>query len=133
MVALVRVCADYCLAAHRLWRVRRDLARLGFAGSVQRWLPPRLPLAIPADAAWWALCVHRLGRRWRGSRCLDQSLALASLLRERGLAAQMLIGAERHAAGVAAHAWVEIDGAALDEQGAPRARFSVLETWPTSP
>jgi|GEM_PF-1284976 len=121
---------DYAIAARRLWQVRRDLARLGFAKSVQRWASAPLGQSQATDPQHWAWCIHRLGRHWRGSRCLDQSLALTSILREHGFGAQMLIGAERHALRVAAHAWVEVDGQALDELGAPRARFRILDTWP---
>ncbi len=119
----------YGHAAWRVWQVRRDLARLGFAGTVERWIGA-VDAPAAADPHALARFVHRLGRRLRGSACLDQSLALTSLLRQQGLPARLVIGAERGAARVSAHAWVELDGAALDEHPEPRARLTVLETWP---
>ena len=122
----------YGQALARLWRVRRDLARLGFADSVARWLGPaeRAASAPASNPIALARFLHRVGRRLRGSRCLDQSLALTSLLRQQGLPARLVIGAERGASQVCAHAWVELDGQALDEHPEPRARLTVLETWP---
>lgn len=129
----------YAQAVARLWRVRRDLARLGFADSVARWLgspgppgpaAPANRLSRDANPLALARFLHRIGRRLRGSRCLDQSLALTSLLRQQGLPARLVIGAERGGARVSAHAWVELDGQALDEYPEPRARLTVLETWP---
>lgn len=122
----------YAAAAARLWRVRRDLAQLGFAPSVERWLRAITPHAAlhEHEPQRLARFMHRLGRYLRGSRCLDQSLALTSVLRQRGYRADLIIGAERKPTGFNAHAWVEIDGQALDESGEPRARLSVLETWP---
>jgi hypothetical protein len=111
--------------------VRNDLARRGFAGAVARWLPAAASMPAPSSTTdRWAKVVHRLGRRWPGSRCLDQSLALASLLRESGAAAILVIGAERRSAQVMAHAWVELGGQPLDEPDPPRQRFAVLDSWP---
>jgi len=122
----------YGHAVARLWRVRRDLVRIGFACSVERWIGSvgQADVRARVDPLMLARFMHRLGRRLRGSRCLDQSLALTSMLRQRGHAAMLVIGAERGDAGVSAHAWVELDGLALDENPEPRARLSVLETWP---
>lgn len=114
-------------AALRLWRVRRDLARLGFDPALRRWLGPIREGA--ADPAEWARCVRRIGARWPGSKCLDQSVALASLLRERGIDAILLIGADRQGGQVMSHAWVEVAGYALAEP-ASLGRFQVLKRWP---
>ena len=128
----MRTLLAYGHAVARLWRVRRDLVRIGFARSVERWIGSvdQADFGARVDPLMLARFIHRLGRRLRGSRCLDQSLALTSILRQRGHAATLVIGAERGGAGVSAHAWVELDGLALDESPEPRARLSVLETWP---
>lgn len=51
----------------------------------------------------------------RRARCLEQSLALYLLLRRRGVAAELRLGAQPRP--FYAHAWVEVDGAPLAEQG----------------
>lgn len=117
----------YLRTAVRLWRVRRDLAQLGFEPTMQRWLGPIRE--GHADPVWWARCVRRIGTRWPGSRCLDQSLALASLLREQGVDAILLIGADRQGGELMSHAWVEVAGAALAEP-VSLSRFQVLKRWP---
>lgn len=121
-------------AALRIWQVRRGLREAGFEASLARWLRPRQtanPMApMRNHAADWARAVHRLGSRWPHSRCLDQSLALASLLRERGSSATLVIGADRQGGQVMAHAWVEVDGVALGESTDLHARFRILDRWP---
>lgn len=116
-----------CVAL-RLWRVRRDLTRLGFEPALRRWLGPTRG-ASRANPAVWARCVRRIGTRWPGSQCLDQSLALASLLRDQGVDAILLIGADRQGGQVMSHAWVEVAGAPLAEP-ASLSRFQVLKRWP---
>jgi hypothetical protein len=115
--------------AWRLARVRQALDRSGFQASAGRWLGPVVP-GTPVEAMPWLRAIRRIGARWPGSKCLDQSLVLASLLRERGIDARLLIGAARGGAGIEAHAWVEIDGEPLGEPADLRERFRVLESWP---
>jgi hypothetical protein len=50
----------------------------------------------------------------RRARCLEQSLALCLLLRRRGVAAEMRLGAQPRP--FYAHAWVEVDGVPVAEQ-----------------
>ena len=52
---------------------------------------------------------------WRASTCLEKSLALWWLLRRQGIASQLRIGARKVNDKFEAHAWVERDGAALNE------------------
>jgi hypothetical protein len=120
------------LHARVIWRlahVRRALGRGGFQASAARWLGP-VKTAHRIEPMPWLRAVRRIGARWPGSRCLDQSLALASLLRERGIDARLLIGAARGGEGIEAHAWVEIAGEPLGEPADLRQRFRVLESWP---
>jgi len=57
--------------------------------------------------------------------CLGRSAAMAVMLRERGVAADLVIGVRRHP--FRAHAWLEVDGVvANDRQGVQR-DFEVLE------
>jgi hypothetical protein len=55
--------------------------------------------------------------------CLPRSLALCRMLRRRGYAAQVRIGVRRENDRIAAHAWVEVDGAPLGEPAAIEERF----------
>ena len=57
--------------------------------------------------------VDRAGRYVPGGTCLPKSLALAWMLRGRGLAATVRIGV-RTAGGFEAHAWVECNGVAVE-------------------
>jgi len=49
------------------------------------------------------------------TNCLEQSLALCWLLRRRGIAAALRIGARKESGRFEAHAWVELEGAVLNE------------------
>lgn len=51
----------------------------------------------------------------RRARCLEQSLALYVLLRRRGIDAELRLGAQPRP--FYAHAWVEVDGQPVAEQG----------------
>jgi hypothetical protein len=52
---------------------------------------------------------------WRGSTCLEKSLAIWSLLRQQGIVSELRIGARQLDGRFEAHAWVERDGEALNE------------------
>ena len=52
---------------------------------------------------------------WRASNCLEKSLALWWLLRRQGIASEVRIGARTMDGKFEAHAWVEREGAALNE------------------
>ncbi len=49
------------------------------------------------------------------ARCLEQSLVLNWLLRRRGVDAHIMFGARKLNEQMEAHAWVEVNGATLDE------------------
>lgn len=49
-----------------------------------------------------------------GTSCLDRSIALWWMLRRRGLAGELRIGARKREARFEAHAWVELGDAVLD-------------------
>lgn len=61
-----------------------------------------------------ALALRVLGRRPFQSTCLRRSLVLAALLRRWRPA--LRVGVAKTAGAVAAHAWLEIDGATLDPE-----------------
>lgn len=57
------------------------------------------------------------------TNCLEQSLALWWLLRRRGIAAELRIGARKHEGRFEAHAWVESGGRVVSEAGAEELNF----------
>lgn len=57
--------------------------------------------------------------------CLKRSTVLVAMLRSRGVNARMVIGVQRLP--FKAHAWVEVDGAILDDRLAARERFLQVE------
>jgi hypothetical protein len=68
----------------------------------QRFANPDLP-ALVAEA------VDRVGsRRWVNAVCLPRALAAQAMLRRRGIASRLCLGAARDGKSLAAHAWVEI-------------------------
>jgi hypothetical protein len=67
-----------------------------------------------------------------GTNCLEQSLVLCWLLRRRGISAQLRIGARKEFDRFEAHAWVEVDSAALDNAGAEHLHFVPFD-GPISP
>ncbi len=69
--------------------------------------------------------------------CLPRSLALQRMLARRGIASELRIGVRKEsngAGGIAAHAWVEVDGVPLGEPQAIEERFQkLLRPRPGSP
>jgi hypothetical protein len=57
--------------------------------------------------------------------CLERSSVLVKMLRRRGLPAHMVIGAQKLP--FKAHAWVELDGAIINDRLVSREKFHVLE------
>jgi hypothetical protein len=68
----------------------------------------------------WAFRLHLLSMT-----CLVQACTLRRMAARRGIQAQVRIGAARTAAGIHAHAWVEVDGQAVGEEGVAE-RFRAL-------
>ena len=58
--------------------------------------------------------------------CLTRSVALMYLLARRGRLTELKIGAHRTTAGLAAHAWIEADGLALNDPANLRAAYTLL-------
>lgn len=74
------------------------------------------PELTPAERERCALALRVLGRRPFRATCLRRSLVLASLLRRHRPA--LRVGVAKSGGAVAAHAWLEIDGATLDPEAA---------------
>ncbi len=66
--------------------------------------------------------------------CLRHALALETVLRQRGVDAELKLGVRRPAGEFSAHAWVEHNGVALasnPDPGSPHETYSVLASFPT--
>ena len=60
------------------------------------------------------------------ARCLHRSLVLASWLRREGLSSALRMGVRKETDGIAAHAWVEVGGAVVNDYPEAVARFVPL-------
>ncbi len=59
--------------------------------------------------------------------CLAESVVLWFLLRRRGIAANLRIGVSKEGGRFEAHAWVEFEGVALNEDGFSPGRFAAFD------
>ena len=62
---------------------------------------------------------------WKEARCLQRSAATACLLKQYGVRAQMIIGAQQLP--FKAHAWVEVDGRVVNDKPYMREMYGVLD------
>ena len=62
---------------------------------------------------------------WKQVLCLQRSAAITCLLRELGVPAQLVIGAQQIP--FRAHAWVEVNGRVIHERSDVHAIFAVLD------
>lgn len=121
-------------------RERRGLARLRLAGLglLLPCLLRRRHLAELLDELGGAPPSPRAGeerrvlealRRWP-TTCLWRALTGYAALRSRGEAVRFVVGVRAAEGEVVAHAWLERDGAPIDERGDPRTRFAVAYVHP---
>lgn len=61
------------------------------------------------------------------AKCLEQSLVLRWLLQRQGIDARITFGARKEDEEMQAHAWVEVNGVALNEDDGVHERFSPFE------
>lgn len=62
---------------------------------------------------------------WKHVQCLQRSAVTACLLREQGVPAEMVIGAQQLP--FKAHAWVEVDGQVVNDKPYMREMYAVLD------
>lgn len=121
-----------CRAALRLVAVRRLRPLFGTPGPPDRGPDGDVPLASrPGATPAQALALRRALRRAARSRpdtCLAQALAGRLMLRRRGLASSLSLGARDGDDGFAFHAWLRSGGVLLNDGGSPR-RHAVLTTF----
>ena len=72
------------------------------------------------DAVLLATCLY-----WKPVLCLQRSVATVILLRKRGIAAELVIGAQHMP--FKAHAWVEVDGRVVNDRSYMSEMYSVLD------
>jgi len=107
--------------------------------ATQSSLQKRLPRAQPAtpdqssrtqteSTALTARMVRSAAHRtWGSPACLEQSLALWWLLRRQGIESRVRIGTRKTDQKFEAHAWVECDGAALNEAEEPHQHYAAFD------
>jgi|SRR6266404_903656 len=72
--------------------------------------------------------VHAAARHgWGQPTCLEKSLALWWLLRQVGVTSVVRIGARKAAGKLEAHAWVECEGAALNEPAGEHRHYATFD------
>jgi hypothetical protein len=102
-----------------------------------RWLPEGASGVPPTDLTPPAHRIARLvvvaGRKgiFRAN-CLEQSLTLWWLLRRRGFEAELRIGARKRDEIFEAHAWVELEGAVLNDEEGVTSEYARFERDLTS-
>lgn len=62
---------------------------------------------------------------WKTALCLQRSAALTCLLKEYGVPAEMVIGAQQMP--FRAHAWVEVEGRVVNDKSYTKEMYAVLE------
>jgi hypothetical protein len=98
---------------------------------LQRFLS--LPSGLPDTGAsgcseLTARMVRAAARRTVGrATCLEQSLALWWLLGRQGIASELRVGVRKNGEEFEAHAWVERDGAALNEPEAAHQHYAAFD------
>jgi hypothetical protein len=92
----------------RGWKVNR---KTGGPGSIER-----VCLAVNYACVWYP----------KRALCLQRSFVTTYLLRTHGVAAQMVLGAQKLP--FKAHAWVEVDGRAVNERSNVQATYAVWDT-----
>lgn len=110
-------------------RTRRVLARLAPVSTVApgQQKTEALQPAI-AESAWAvAAAAHHAPF---ATTCLQRSLALWWLLRRRGIASELRIGVTKADGEFRAHAWLERDGAVINDDVDVGGRFAAFEDLP---
>lgn len=84
-------------------------------------MPPALNAVEQICAAIDMACIWY----WKEVLCLQRSAATACLLKRHGIAAQMIVGAQKMP--VKAHAWVEVNGRVVNDKPYMREIYAVLD------
>ncbi|HUP03773.1 MAG TPA: lasso peptide biosynthesis B2 protein [Bryobacteraceae bacterium] len=118
------------LTARALWRLALYDVRLTLRGfrAVYRDMERRGEPSGSGDAEWEREVCEAVALAsslyWKPVQCLQRSAAIASLLRRRGVDAQVVIGFQP--APLASHAWVEVEGRVVGDSPAYRWKLRPL-------
>ena len=117
----------------RLTGFRRWKSVLGWLGPSANAIAP-LQCASHKESAQVVARMEAAAARnlFFSTNCLEQSLVLWWLLRRLGIAAELRIGARKELDRFEAHAWVEVDSAALNDANAEHRHFVPFD-GPISP
>jgi hypothetical protein len=111
----------------RGFRATQSSLQKRLPGDVSK-LSNQLSGAQAERAALTARMVRAAARRTLGSpACLEQSLALWWVLGRQGIASNVRIGTRKTEQKFEAHAWVECDGAALNEAEEPHQHYAAFD------
>lgn len=94
--------------------------------------PPRRPDRFAAAETVDAIsrAVEEIGAKpWMRALCLPRALAAQAMLRRRGIASRLCLGAARDSEALAAHAWIELGHEVIVGGGAEQPRFTRLVTF----
>ena len=111
-----------------------NLRRFGFKNYLARLqhiplaaMPPDIETSsVPAQISYLVNSAARL--LFRREACLERSILLWSLLRRRGIESELKIGVAAEDGTMRAHAWVEIDGEAVNEQPLVNEKFAAFDS-----
>jgi hypothetical protein len=112
----------------------RLAVRLLPAARIMAWAsrPPRRPDRFAAAETVEAVSrvVEEIGAKpWMRALCLPRALAAQAMLRRRGVASRLCLGAARDGEALAAHAWIELGQDVIVGGGAEQTRFVRLVTF----
>lgn len=103
--------AALALAGYRRWKAAIEWLTPGAQAPGDSFARPEIEFARAIER-WQMAAARHLPFK---TNCLDRAMALWWMLRRRGVAAELCIGARKAYGQFEAHAWVEVGGAAIDE------------------
>jgi len=98
------------------------------ASAAQRRAPSADPERLPEAAHVTRLLSSAARHFFLRTNCLEQAMTLYFLLRRRGIAAELHLGARKRSAGLEAHAWVAYRNLPLNEDHGEHRHFLPFES-----
>ena len=130
----MRTISDAGLAVG-LRTTRFTLRRFGFRRTVS--ILSRLPAPMnrcpvdPVTPIGWAEHIRGVSGRPYGGTCLDRSVLLWFLMRQRGLDGRLRIGVTRDDEELVGHAWVELNTRVVNDEPDVAEHYAVFDEDPT--
>lgn len=119
------------LSVQAYWKLMlfdRYIARDDFAGLYRKVRSSPVAQKTPARDAARQICSavdFACIWYWKEARCLQRSAAAACLLKQQGIAAELVIGAQQMP--FKAHAWVEVAGQVVNDKPYTSEMYQVLD------